>query len=890
MGSSTSKTPRPSTSSSQVSSSIKCNTSKLPRPSTLSSQVSSSIKCNTSKIPRPSTLSSQVSSSIKCNTSKLPRPSTSSRQVSSSIKCNTSKTPRPSTSSSQVSSSIKCNTSKIPRPSTLSSQVSSSIKCNTSKIPRPSTSSSQVNSWMESNISKIPRPSTSSSQVNSYMESNTSKIPRPSTSSYEASYELEQPVAIGKNGLPLPRPTRTKKLDLIDDYDFDVFDECATEKILLFRDITALNIAIRYNLFYYSFHFKGFSAKKSNETFSYAPNDLLLGTFWQLVEYLVITPDGDLLEEMLRMRTLYRWVTSFDIYNIESELIPPQDSPLEYFLKIQCGQGTHAELFYILCELADLPCVVIQGITKNGSYKIGGKLDKEEMASQWNAVFIEGQWRLIDVFWSIYCAEGNDEPVYILIDGNACITRFCEGEEKQLRINEFYFLTDPDAFIWTHLPNDKEWQLLRHPLDEEEFESRLYVREMFTKMQMGIKNKKLIPCSLKSEGKPIGLEFTLPEEQSHNFKFMFTLFQSRTELDTDKRVDIFLERFVGFEHTNKCLRFVLRFPFTGKFQMDIFGCDLEASDSFELICTYVIECSATMENCMPFPDCPAIGWGPNPHAEKHGFITITPNDSCIYTNNGEAEVRVKVVSNHHICHSLKSLEHDDAALTRYSISRFEHDEFIVNIRVPKSGEYALKIYADIYENDKLKEDTNILNFMVMCKDDPVDVSPYPDIIGNHLGQKEGAKFLRIYPLSHPSGLIKGWDGKARLEFEVKHVGIKMFCEVFSARRNASSRMSFDKREEDGLCLFNIDMPVKGEYSINVFASKDEKPDLIYDVYSGLINSSGYASKRVKFDDDDTIDEMPTESIHTSDKNVKISLPHNCKFLFTHIFRKRCERS
>ena len=53
-----------------------------------------------------------------------------------------------------------------------------------------------------------------------------------------------------------------------------------------------------------------------------------------------------------------------------------------------------------------------------------------------------------------------------------------EGE-TQHRINEFYFMPDPDQFIWTHYPDETKWQLLQKPVSIQQFQEHFYIRERF---------------------------------------------------------------------------------------------------------------------------------------------------------------------------------------------------------------------------------------------------------------------------------------------------------------------------------------------------------------------------------------------------------------------------
>ena len=54
----------------------------------------------------------------------------------------------------------------------------------------------------------------------------------------------------------------------------------------------------------------------------------------------------------------------------------------------------------------------------------------------WNAVHVAGSWRLLDCTF----VAGKTNP---------------DGREFQKQINEHFFLTDPDEFIYTHFPYDE---------------------------------------------------------------------------------------------------------------------------------------------------------------------------------------------------------------------------------------------------------------------------------------------------------------------------------------------------------------------------------------------------------------------------------------------------
>jgi hypothetical protein len=107
---------------------------------------------------------------------------------------------------------------------------------------------------------------------------------------------------------------------------------------------------------------------------------------------------------------------------------------------------------------------VVKGWSKGYSYASGDRFDGP-INHSWNAVRIDGQWRLMDPTWG---------------------SGYLDERMKFVReFQEHYFLTTPDKFVFDHLPADPRWQFLERPLSMAEFADQVYVRPMF--FDMGFK-------------------------------------------------------------------------------------------------------------------------------------------------------------------------------------------------------------------------------------------------------------------------------------------------------------------------------------------------------------------------------------------------------------------
>ncbi len=92
----------------------------------------------------------------------------------------------------------------------------------------------------------------------------------------------------------------------------------------------------------------------------------------------------------------------------------------------------YSRLFFTLCVQAGLKCQYITG-------KVKSPLTGELGDHAWNAVFLDGEWKLLDLTWASGALNG---------------TSFVKGK------NMFFYFTPPEQLIYDHYPDDLKWSLL----------------------------------------------------------------------------------------------------------------------------------------------------------------------------------------------------------------------------------------------------------------------------------------------------------------------------------------------------------------------------------------------------------------------------------------------
>lgn len=157
-----------------------------------------------------------------------------------------------------------------------------------------------------------------------------------------------------------------------------------------------------------------------------------------------------------RTRTIpARWNSASKYRHTEPDdadtiLKPLDERVAEYVLEQRSAVcDGYTRLFKTLCDYAGVRSEIISG------YARAGRNNAFQSNHNWNAVYLDSSWHLLDVTW----ASG-----YTSYFSNDFIKFY----------DEAYFLTPPESFIRDHYPEDLTWTLLSKPPVLREFESSPY--------------------------------------------------------------------------------------------------------------------------------------------------------------------------------------------------------------------------------------------------------------------------------------------------------------------------------------------------------------------------------------------------------------------------------
>lgn len=155
----------------------------------------------------------------------------------------------------------------------------------------------------------------------------------------------------------------------------------------------------------------------------------------------------------LKAERIYRWIAAninYDVYMLRAPKNAPRDcSPATVLQRRQSVCQGYATLYDAMARRAGLKSEIVVGI---GRSMDGGKAESHA----WNAVMLDGEWKLLDCTWGAGFVNGND---------------------YHRSPTDFYFCPEPKEFLTSHFPDDSKWQLVDSPIGRAEFDALSPARE-----------------------------------------------------------------------------------------------------------------------------------------------------------------------------------------------------------------------------------------------------------------------------------------------------------------------------------------------------------------------------------------------------------------------------
>ena len=185
---------------------------------------------------------------------------------------------------------------------------------------------------------------------------------------------------------------------------------------------------------------------------------------------------------------------SYDAASYWSGSLPPQDfASVIKSCKAVC-EG-YAAVYQRLCDSLKLPCKTIHGYARGVGTSLANETKVTESNHAWNRVQLEGDWYLVDCTWD---------------------AGHMEGKTARQSYNTDWLFLRPEHFIYSHLPQRQQDQLLATPLSPQDFAKLPDLRPKFFQVA---KDFAPLPAKTNQADGALAMEF----KETDGFQLDFTL-------------------------------------------------------------------------------------------------------------------------------------------------------------------------------------------------------------------------------------------------------------------------------------------------------------------------------------------------------------------------------
>ncbi|MFK7932046.1 MAG: transglutaminase domain-containing protein [Saprospiraceae bacterium] len=156
------------------------------------------------------------------------------------------------------------------------------------------------------------------------------------------------------------------------------------------------------------------------------------------------------------VRAIFEWIAKNVTYDVASLAdLPDYSHPSELLDSVwEKREGVcmhYAELMNAFCKKAGYESMVVNG------YTIHEQRADDRYGHSWNAVKVNGKWRLYDVTWAAGYRNGQ---------------RFIKKYDPK------WYNVQPAEFVYSHVPFDPLWQLVEQPLTAKEIQVKQSAKTM----------------------------------------------------------------------------------------------------------------------------------------------------------------------------------------------------------------------------------------------------------------------------------------------------------------------------------------------------------------------------------------------------------------------------
>ncbi|TRY60405.1 hypothetical protein DNTS_026832 [Danionella cerebrum] len=443
--------------------------------------------------------------------------------------------------------------------------------------------------------------------------------------------------------------------------------------------------------------------------------------------------------DLEKLRAIWIWLCHNIEYDIEGFLgISPKVCSSEEV--IQKGKGVcsgYSGLCEKMCREMGIECVSVSGYSKGIGYQARERQEEKASDHEWNAVFLDDQWWLLDACWGAGTVD-------------------MENKTFVKRYDDFYFLTEPFEFINSHFPDDQSWQLLPIAISMEDFETRPLRTSAFYHFGLTLLQPTQYKTITDNGETTVSLSSSTPLTFSYEMRQRDSQTGSLRQEEADSSCGL-----LSVTHQGLKLRLLPSEP--GAYEVKLFARREGQPGSLRWICSLELDCPCIQKR-QPIPDNPYLNWGLAVGASALGVKSCSVRGEEPVEIGEDGEVKLILETSRPLMMVCELIHHElnSIAAKRCLALQITHEQLVCHALCPYKGYYRLSVFVQDY-NSGVGTFQNAGNYLLHCQ----RLNPsllYPPDLGLWCGPGIRTQEAGLSRFSHTGAIVNSPRGRCNITF------------------------------------------------------------------------------------------------------------------------------
>ena len=214
-------------------------------------------------------------------------------------------------------------------------------------------------------------------------------------------------------------------------------------------------------------------------------------------------------------------------------------------------------------------------------------------------MYVNGAWRFVDQFWGSQSITLQEDAEWALVHAGGATEVQAEQDRRiHYNLNSEWFLPDPVRFVYSHLVENPDAQLLARPVTLDEFNEMAFLQPgYFTLNLTSLSHPR---CIIRCTDGTLSISLGLSQKEKLPYRFFHNMYKSIINPKIDRLKGRQAKDFSVKYSTSDSLNIHIEFPWIGRYKLNVEG---EIYRRHQ-ICQYIIQVERPCFRAEPIPSLP----------------------------------------------------------------------------------------------------------------------------------------------------------------------------------------------------------------------------------------------------------------------------------------------